>query len=405
MRKIDDMSMILKPRDFLVFMILSYAVVVSGFIDAAQRNYLVLFAATLGGLLVIVLNLPLRLQAFLAFIMFLVMALRNIFLGGIGELGSVALTFVYASGYFAIGSLLERVHAKRAFVQSMIRKVIYAFAVVSAIQMVASLAGVPIPNLIESKGLWSYNSLAYEPSQLGRIVGISMLCYLMLERLPDSPAHSPDTRKTCARVMASFISTMILSGSALAAIAILFVFVLSRSPVWIAFIAAVSILVWPAILVIDLEPVNRAALLISNLGSLDLDQVLEADHSGGMRAAPLLVYLEDFAAAEFGFWFGYGSDGLPRFLLNRIPGLGDQIATGFVPGFSIVYGVITTLLFVWIFAFYHMSRTTWPLIVFWLMFFTSSAWNTQVFWYGLIVIQIAATASRATVEPRRVMSS
>jgi len=40
-----------------------------------------------------------------------------------------------------------------------------------------------------------------------------------------------------------------------------------------------------------------------------------------------------------------------------------------------------------------------PLIAFWLIFFTSSALNTQVFWYALIIIKVAWAASRDFTHP------
>ena len=387
-------SLVLKSRDFLIFILLSYALVVSLFIDGSQRNYLVLFAAILGGFLFLVFGLALQRQAFWAFVLFAVMAMRANFLGGVGELASVALTFVYALGYFAVAGLLDRVQDKRTFVQDMMRWIIYAFAILSILQMVASIVGLPIPNLILSKGLLSYNSFAMEPSHLGRIVGVTMLCYVMLLRLPTSSNDSADLPKIRKKVVTAFLITMLLSGSSLAAVAIAAVFVLSRSLVWVIALVAISILIWPVFLLIDYEPIQRVTLLLANLGSLDVASVLEADHSGGIRVAPLLIYLSDASAAEPGFWFGYGSDGLRFFFLDRIPGLGDTVGAGFIPGFPVVYGTVITAFFVWVFIVLRTNATSAPLVGFFIVFMSFSAWNAQVFWYGLILIQITYTASR-----------
>jgi hypothetical protein len=388
-------SLVLNSQHFLVFILVSYAVVVSLFVDAGLRNYLVLFAAMTGGILFYPLRLTLYPQAFLAFALFSIMTMLSLFQDGAAGLLSVGLTFVYALGYFAIASLLDRVKDKRAFLMKVMRGVIYAFAMLSIIQMVTSLAGLPVPNQIGGSSFWRHNSLAYEPSQLGRIVGISMLCYLMLSRLPGEPVRTRERQK----LLVAFLAAMLLSGSALAAIAIPLVYGLSRSLSWFLLIVMVSVLIWPTALLIDFEPLQRSVLLISKLGSLDVDQILAADHSGGVRVAPLLIYLRDVSIAEPGFWFGYGFGGIEHLFQGQISGVGDDNSgAGFLPGFVVVYGVLAFAFFAWIFALRQVNRTTLPLIAFWAIFMTSSALNTQVFWYGLIVIQIAWAASRDVVR-------
>ena len=197
-------------------------------------------------------------------------------------MGSVALTFVYAMGYFAIAGLLDIIEDKRAFLMKVMRGVVFAFAILSVVQLLTSLVGLPIPNQIASKGIWSYNSLANEPSQLGRIVGISMLCYLVLSRLPGEPEPS----RLRLKVLIAFVLTMLLSGSSLAAVAIIMVYVLSRFSLWSVLLVTIIVLMWPMFSLIDFEPLQRAILLANNMATLDIDKVMVADHSGGLRVAP-----------------------------------------------------------------------------------------------------------------------
>lgn len=398
-------SLVLTSRDFLIFILGSYAVVVFVFVDGGLRNYLVLFAAVLGGLMFFVFRLPLQRQVFLAFFLFSYMGSRAFLIGGAQELGSVAFTFIYALGYFAIVGLLERVYDQRAFVMWMLRSIIYAFMILSVIQMATSLVGLPIPNLGATKGLWSYNSFSYEPAHLGRVVGISMLCYIMVARLPVLPGHSDDLPRTRNKVLLAYLTTMLLSGSALAFMAIIVVFVLSRSLAWVTALTATSFLIWPLVLVIDFEPLQRVVAILTNLGSLDVDTLFAAEASGASRIAPTLIYLQEISTEDAGFWFGYGSDGLRNLFLGRMPGFGDIIAAGFLPGFAVVYGALIFGFFIWIFLLRLANGTTAPLICFWLVFMTSSAWNTQVFWYGLILVQIAWAVNHERLKPTSRMSS
>ena len=153
----------------------------------------------------------------------------------------------------------------------------------------------------------------------------------MLTSLNDSEvAHRTDQK-----VWVAFLATRLLSRSALAAVAVLIAFFFSRSIAWVAVIITLNILFWPIVSLVDFEPLQRASVLVSSIGSLDVDQVLRADHSGGIRIAAALIYLEDVSANEFGFWFGYGTEGLAQFLQYRIAGLGDTVAAGFMPVFQL----------------------------------------------------------------------
>lgn len=383
------------PRHLLAIILLSYAVTLSIFVDTEQRNYLVLFCAAVGGIAILPLNIPIQQQTLWALLLFSIMIIQALFRGEPKQIASLMLTFLYAAGYFSIAGLIFRIRDRREFLMNFLRKIIFGFAIVSVLQMAASLAGLPVPNQIASKGIWSYNSLAYEPSQLGRVVGMSMLCYLVLARLPGE-TEPPRVRQ---KLLIAFAATMLLSGSSLAFVAIILVYVMSRSSLSVILIVVVGALIWPTILQVEYEPIRRAVLLLSSLDTLDLDQILDAEHSGGIRLAPFFIYLRDASPAEAGFWFGYGADGLVYFFRGKISGVDqDVVAAGFLPGFGVVYGSLIFGFFVWVFVLQRTNRTTLPLIAFWAIFMTTSAWNAQVFWYGLILIQIAWLTSRDIVR-------
>ena len=387
----------LTSGNVLTFIIVAYAVVISLFVDDFMRNYLVIFAGIFGGAAILGFRLPITRQLRLWMVLLVLMAASTLRVDPIGQLASPALTAVYAAGYFAIGGLLERVPDKREYIQGLLLKIIVAFAIVSVLQMATSFVGLPILNKMSTKGLWSYNSLAMEPSQLGRVVGITMLGYLIAVR----PTGRPDSLWSVLRreriVFLAFFVTMILSGSALAMMAVAAVLLLSRSLAWGGFILVIAIFVWPIAQSIDYEPLQRAVSLMSSVDRLDVKTLAAADGSGASRIIPTLIYLQDANPGDPAFWFGYGVSGLEMFVSGRIPGFGDKIAAGFLPGYLIVYGAILAAAFFWIFIFRHTNNSTAPLILFWLFFISSSAFNTQVLWYGLIVIRIIYSLHRETV--------
>ena len=119
--------LLLTAQNALVFILFSYTLVVSAFIGAESRNYLVLF----GGLLLFLFKFSLDRQILWAFSLLLIMTMQSLFVDGIEKLGSVALTCVYALGYFALSHLLQCIQHKKDCVQNMMRKILYTFAILS----------------------------------------------------------------------------------------------------------------------------------------------------------------------------------------------------------------------------------------------------------------------------------
>ena len=390
-------------RYLFPFVVLAYAIVLAPLIDAGLRNYLVLFAAALGGLCIIIYELPLQRQVWWVTGLALYMVASVSLAGNLGDLWSVGLTLLYITGYLAAGGLLSIARDKRQVVERVLRWVIYAFAAISVLQMLTSLVGLPVPNLIQSKGLWSYNSLAMEPSQVGRVVGITFLAFLIVRARPDEPEPVKSLLTTNRWPWCAFLATMLLSGSALAFAAIIAALVLSRS-FGVAVVWSLSALALvPIMIAVDFAPLQRSLLLLTNFSFANPYAMMEVEGSGASRILPALIYLGEASVGDVGFWLGYGSEGISRFFLARIPGFGDIVAAGFLPGFAVIYGVVGFSLFMWTFLFRFIGRETLPIIIFWLVFFSTSAVNTQVIWYGLILIW-AVHLVRAGADDARTFS-
>lgn len=370
-------------RNSFLFILFSYAFVISFFVDSNSRNYLTIFAAIFGGLLFFVLRLKFGLQALFAAFIFILMMV-NALVGGADEFISFGLTSIYAIGYLAISSLLIKIPNKRNIVMYAMTMVIYAFAIISIIQFIASTIGLPIPNYILSKGYLSYNSLAFEPSHIARIVGISMISLLVLVITGDNHQRT----KVSPIIFFAFFITMYLSGSTTAQLAILFVFgffIFQQSK----FIFSIFVL----------TSIMLSVFLFTNpLNFLDSNSFLETGSSGSIRFAAAFIYMRDFTIMDLEFWFGYGYQGLNDFFLYKIPAAGDDLFVGFMPGYLVVYGLLIFLLFLWVFLFSQFNKTTLPLIIFFIIFFLWSAWNTQVFWYGLITIKITSLAALSSIR-------
>lgn len=383
----------LSSRTIFAFIVIAYAIVLVPFVDTQQRNYLALSAALLGGISIVVFNIRVTSQINLAFLLLVLMSVSALANEGTGTLLSVALTAVYICGYFSVSGILSQLRNKRALIAKVLKNIIFAFAVVSVIQMLASLSDLPVPNVIGSKGIWSYPSLASEPSHLGRIVGITMLSYLILSRFDEPDNTARRFFRNHLRVLIAFLTTMLLSGSALSLMAIVVVLIMWRSTFYAIVVLSLIVLATPFLLPLGGESLQRSFLFLSALPSLNIDLLVAADASAAVRVVPIILFAQDASISNFSFWFGGGAAELERLVSGRIPGVPDDlIMGGFVPGYLSYYGLVNTTLLFLIFVLYPINRHNAAIGIFWLIFFTTSAWNTQVFWYGLMMIQVVKIA-------------
>lgn len=389
----------LSSRTIYLLVVTSYAIVLVPFVDAGLRNYLTLSVAILGGVSILVQNHRIKVQFLLAGFLLTMMTISILLTSPASGLFSVALSAVYATGYFAVIGTLQRIPDGRELTLTLLRNLIFAFALVSLIQMIASLTGLPVPNVLGSKGMWSYPSLTMEPSHLGRVAGITMLSYLVLSRKGSPGTSTYGFLRENSRVILAFLTTMLLSGSALAFLAIIVVFSIWRSIAHTLILIAMMYLAIPMLSHLHIEGLERSVAFVSAFASFNVDNLVEADPSGAVRVIPLILFVQDASPWSFSFWFGGGAEAIEQTVAGRIPGVpDDQIMAGFVPGYMILYGMIASALFIWTFAIFPLRRSNASIVLFWLIFFTTSSWNSQVFWYGLMMIQVVKIALKEGVQ-------
>ena len=389
--------MTLSSRTIFAYIVIAYAVVLVPFVDTSLRNYLTISGAMLGGVSMLGFKSRGTGQFMSTVFLLSVMATSVLMTSTAQELLTVALTAVYATGYFAVSGILGRISDRRALTIRLLRNLVYAFAIVSLVQMIASLVNLPVPNVIGSKGMWSYPSLTMEPSHLGRVAGITMLAYLVLSYHDDSGIRTLVFFQKHRRVLLAFLTTMLLSGSTLAFLAMIVVLVIWRSISYALVSISVTFLAMLLLSYLDIEGLPNSFLFFKAFMSFDIDSLIAADPSGAVRVLPIILFVQDFSLWSPSFWIGGGVPALEQLVSGRIPGVpDDQIMLGFFPGYLVFFGMFATAFFVWTFAIYPLKRRNASLVTFWLIFFTTSAWNTQVFWYGLMMIQIVSIALEDT---------
>ncbi|WP_323039889.1 hypothetical protein [Gemmobacter sp.] len=360
------------------------------FIGADQRNFLVVALSFAMPILFVAFRLHLTRDAAWMCLLLVYMMLVALHFGTGRDLSSISYTGLLAMCYLGLVSCLMTGLIERDIVVVFLRRLIFAFAIVSMLQAATSLTGLPVPNQLATKGLWSYNSLAVEPSHLGRVLPMSMLTYLILRRT------APGTTVSASRLLwqerwlvIAFLTSILLSGSTLAVMAAPIALLFAMPARWIVLLSGIAVILWPMISIISLPALQRGLNFILVLPSMNIDELVSTDLSAAVRVMPALVYFNKVEFSSSQFWFGGGISAIKPFLQEDIVGVADdQLGAGAFPGLIIAFGALGfgLLLYTVILRFLHPSTIT--CIALWLVLFLPSPWNSQLFWFGLMLLRI-----------------
>lgn len=379
-KKVDEMTVLLT-------VLFAYATALSPFLDGEFRNYLVMAVSGLSVVYLFLRKIRFTRDFALVALALFYPLLLTLLTGTMQDAQTLAYTGLFATGYLAVAGTLQSHHVTREGVEAFLATLIKLYAVVSVVQLVTSMSGLPVPNLLATKGLWSYNSLATEPSYVGRVISLTMLAYLIIGRVRGRPEGLTAMIRSRKWVFLAFVISCFLSGSALALAAAPIAIVLSLPKVWIIPIFVCLLLFWPTLFLIDAEPAQRLLTFLVALPSMDLSELVQADSSAATRVGALLIYRDLLDIRGLGFWFGEGLTSLTRYFEGKIPGV-EGVMVGFIPGYIVAFGMLGTVLFLWVFVIRFFNASTAPVIILLGIFYVTMGWNTQVFWYGLMILRV-----------------
>lgn len=366
-----------------------FATALAPFVDEAQRNSLVIGVSALMPLFLIAFSLPPKRDLFWVGTIILYIVSTSALRVTTSEISSIAFTILLFFPYLFIAACLSNGKIARQKIIVLLRRLILTFCVFSVAQFLAKSGGFQPPNEILSGGLWRNNSLAVEPSHLTRVLIVSLFVYLVLNRAGKDAAISP-LRLLLSEwvVVSAFLTSMLLSGSALGALLTPFALILVFKVRWVILFTGLGTLLVPLAHQLEIEALQRALVFIAALHTMDIWELVNADHSGSVRVLPTLVYLNEIAPSTSGFWFGSGISEISHFLAGKLPGVPDEFEAGFFPGFAIAFGLVGFALVTFALVFRFLHPKTLPFILLWIALFFSSPWNTQLFWYGLMMLRI-----------------
>jgi hypothetical protein len=134
------------------------------------------------------------------------------------------------------------------------------------------------------------------------------------------------------------------------------------------------------------ELTERIFAMSSAFLTLDYETVLNADHSGGMRLAPMLVLLDKIEVFSVSGLFGNGVDSVSLFMSDYIWGVTEGITGGGLLALWYEYGLIAFLFFVF-FTLKTTSALKSPVnFLIWFILIFIAGVNNQMVWLAIILL-------------------
>lgn len=281
---------------------------------------------------------------------------------------------------------------------AIIRYLIYAYLAVLIVQQICVLLGLPILNIsnYDPNERWKLNSLSAEPSHTARIVGILMFAFINASRIAER--HYPNreiSKNQNFLVWLSFFWIMITITSATAVLLIAAVvfsyFERFNMKVFISSILIITIFV----VFLPGSIVERMTSLTSATLTLDYEAALQADHSGAMRIAPLLLLLNFVGISSFQDIFGHGIDTIGTFMSSYIGGVEKGFSGGGLLALWYEYGFIAFLAFT-IFSLKATAALNKPSnFLFWFIIVFIAGVNNQITWLCILLLYTLKIYERA----------
>ena len=302
---------------------------------------------------------------------------------------TILYSLMFCGLFISYDGMLRQGKLRLASFLNIMRYLIIAYAVVLLIQQLCVLLGLPIFNLsnYNPSERWKLNSLSPEPSHSARIIGLLMFSYILGSRLlvRASKTHKVSQRQYIL-LWLCFFWTMITMMSATALVMVIIVLVTNTQGNGIRFYGISFLLAIFAIFFMPGDLTERIFAIASAALTLDYEAVLNADHSGAMRIAPMLVLLDETELFSVSGIFGNGVDSVSLFMSDYIWGVAEGTPGGGLLALWYEYGLISFLFFV-LFTLYTTSALKSPagFLIWFLLIFIASV-NSQMVWLAIILL-------------------
>lgn len=195
--------------------------------------------------------------------------------------------------------------------QKILRKILYAYAIVLLIQQLCVIVGIkPLNQLFGFENKWKLPSLAQEPSHMAIFVFFFMYSYMLIsEKLLGHKYRLSDAKKEKWVWIAYFWCMLTCqSTSAIMYCGLMFLRFLKPRTILKSGIGLVIAIVPIYLFLRETPAFQRVVLFSEAFFTLDINKINVADHSAAYRFFPLFYLLNHLDVFNSEFWFGHGLD-------------------------------------------------------------------------------------------------
>ena len=187
-------------------------------------------------------------------------------------------------------------------------------------------------------------------------------------------------------VWLAFIWAMITMGSSAAFLflPIILIQILKRKN--IISVILFSLALYGLMIFFGIDTYDRNLKVIEALITLDVNNIVSADHSASMRIAPFIVLMSMLSLSTVDGWFGHGIDYVSSFMSDFIPGVEIGYSGGGLLQLWMEYGFFCFFIF-FVGSMSNIVKQNDRLsILFWFLIVVLSGVNNQIVWLCSILL-------------------
>ena len=374
---------------FLVLTIISLSIAPAFALGEGNRNLLLIYFMAISPILIIVFNYFHKTDIWLLIFMAFIIIIPSLNHPESMRWSTVFYTCMFCLTFMAYNRLLikSKIHPNKYL--NILKFLIFIYAITLLIQQLCVLLNLPIINIsnYDETTPWKLNALASEPSHSARIVGVLMYSYIVIKELILNRSYNlkKDFRYD-KWVWIAFIWTMITmqSGTAFLFLPLILVKQLKRRNIIPLILLSIGIFALMNLLKIDVFVRTYNTILATF--TLDVSNIIEADHSASFRIIPFIILFERLSIDSLDGLFGYGVDYVSTFLSDATYGIPDGYSGGGLLQVWMEYGFITFLLFIIFSIKFTCIKKHYLSFIFWSIIVFLNGFNSQITWLCIVLL-------------------
>lgn len=360
-----------------------------------NRNYFLIACMFIGPVIILFSNrfIP-KIDIPVATIIILMFILQYLFNRGTVRWSSMFFSCMFYIYFLAAVRVFIRSSMKIEMLLTLIKRLIYAYAIVLLIQQFCVLTGLPVFNQMWSFGEhnpWKLNSLSAEPSHTARYLGILMYAFLKIQdTLKGRQLSFKRSLKINRKVWLAFLWVMITMMSGTAMIILILVMSKYLKKKNVILFTMLLLIIFPIGMSSEFVPLKRSTTFLGAVATGDTKEMIKADHSASIRVVPFVLCVQRINPEEIYGWVGNGTGSTSEWMYKYVPAVPYGWSGGAIANYVLEYGLILGAIFIWFsFTCCYDKKFKIPTVGIWVMCVIMIGVNTQIGWLCILMLYIS----------------